>query len=140
MRQIREIILHSSASTFGDAATIDGWHKQRGWSGIGYHYVILNGTIKGGKYNPDHDGMVQYGREIERMGAHVKGHNAHSIGICIIGKRRFSGPQLQSLQKLLRELMDRYGLTPDDIRCHYQYDKRKPCPNLDASLVHALVR
>ena len=46
MREIKKIIIHCSDSEFGDAALIDKWHKERGWTGIGYHYVILNGCRK----------------------------------------------------------------------------------------------
>ena len=76
MRDINKIIIHCSATREGQdisAATIDEWHKDRGWSGIGYHYVIgLNG-------------LIEYGRDINKTGAHVKGHNKGSIGICYIG-------------------------------------------------------
>lgn len=76
MRKINKIIIHCSATKEGNkisAATIDRWHKDRGWSGIGYHYVVsLNGNI-------------EYGRPIDKQGAHVKNHNKGSIGICYIG-------------------------------------------------------
>jgi len=76
MRDINKIIIHCSATREGQdisAATIDEWHKDRGWSGIGYHYVIgLNG-------------LIEYGRNINKTGAHVKGYNTGSIGICYIG-------------------------------------------------------
>ena len=76
MRTISKIIIHCSATPEGrdiNAATIDSWHKERGWSGIGYHYVIKL------------DGSIEYGRDINKTGAHVKDHNKGSIGICYIG-------------------------------------------------------
>ena len=76
MRTINKIIVHCSATPEGrdiSASTIDSWHKKRGWRGIGYHYVI------------GLDGMIEYGRPITETGAHVKGHNKGSIGICYIG-------------------------------------------------------
>ena len=76
MRKINKIIIHCSATKEGEdisAAVIDRWHRDRGWSGIGYHYVVsLNGNI-------------EYGRPIDKQGAHVKDHNKGSIGICYIG-------------------------------------------------------
>ena len=76
MREIDKIFIHCSATREGEnisAAKIDSWHKRRGWKGIGYHYVIaLNGSI-------------EYGRNINEQGAHVKNHNKGSIGICYIG-------------------------------------------------------
>lgn len=55
------------------AEEIDQWHRERGWSGIGYHYVIRrNGTLEEGR------GLVD-------AGAHVKGYNSISIGYCLMG-------------------------------------------------------
>lgn len=77
MRDINRIIIHCSATPEGrdiNAATIRDWHVNgNGWSDIGYHYVIkLNGDI-------------EVGRPIDKTGAHVKGHNRDSIGICYVG-------------------------------------------------------
>ena len=88
MRDIDKIIIHCSATQEGkeiSAATIDEWHKKRGWRGIGYHYVI------------GLDGMIEYGRPITETGAHVKGHNKGSIGIC------YRSTLLLALQKWVNE-------------------------------------
>ena len=76
MRKINKIILHCSATKEGKhytAKDIDRWHREQGYTMIGYHYVILL------------DGTVEYGRPLEMQGAHTYGHNADSIGICYIG-------------------------------------------------------
>tara|TARA_B100000963_G_C22593185_1_gene656510 strand:- start:875 stop:1300 length:426 start_codon:yes stop_codon:yes gene_type:complete len=76
MREINKIVVHCSATQEGkniSAATIDKWHKKRGWRGIGYHYVIAL------------DGSMEYGRPVEQIGAHVKKMNKNSIGIVYIG-------------------------------------------------------
>ena len=76
MRTINKIIVHCSATQEGkdlDAAEINKWHLKRGWDGIGYHYVVLL------------NGVIEYGRSIYKQGAHVKGENKGSIGICYIG-------------------------------------------------------
>lgn len=76
MRIINEIIIHCSATPEGKDYTVEQikqWHKQRGFSDIGYHYVIYR------------DGSIHSGRPIERIGAHCLKHNAHSIGVCYIG-------------------------------------------------------
>ena len=76
MRKIKEIIVHCSATPEGrdyTVADIDRWHKQRGWKGIGYHYVVYR------------DGSVHKGRDVSEIGAHCEGHNANSIGVCYIG-------------------------------------------------------
>jgi N-acetyl-anhydromuramyl-L-alanine amidase AmpD len=79
---------------------IDQWHRAKGWSGCGYHYVIRR------------DGTVETGRELYSMGAHVKGYNHNSIGICLVGgKANDGGPednftigQYEALHALLLQL------------------------------------
>ena len=74
--EIHTIIVHCSATKEGvwvDAKDIDGWHKARGWSGVGYHRVIRL------------DGSVEQGRPYTKRGAHVAGNNTNTIGICMIG-------------------------------------------------------
>ena len=74
--EIHSIIVHCSATREGvwvDAAEIDAWHRERGWSMIGYHRVIRI------------DGSVEQGRPYTRRGAHVSGNNKNTIGICMIG-------------------------------------------------------
>lgn len=76
MRHIDTIIVHCSAtpSTMDvGAEEIDTWHRNRGWRGIGYHYVIRR------------DGEIEDGRPLDEVGAHARGYNANSIGICYIG-------------------------------------------------------
>lgn len=75
-RVITDIVVHCTASREGQAMTVDqirAEHKRNGWSDIGYHYVIgLNGEL----WN---------GRDVDLVGAHVSGHNSHSIGIAYVG-------------------------------------------------------
>ena len=76
MRTINTIIIHRSATRRGldfTANDIDQWHRQRGMDGIGYHYVIRI------------DGTIERGRDIEKVGAHCRGHNRESVSICYIG-------------------------------------------------------
>ena len=82
MRKIKEIIVHCSDTEEGKdfcAKDIDLWHKAQGWDCIGYHYVVKL------------DGTVESGRPIEKVGAHCKGHNAYSIGVCYIGGKASDG-------------------------------------------------
>lgn len=75
-RQIKEIILHCSATKEGadfSAADIRRWHLQRGFNDIGYHFVVRL------------DGTVERGRDINVTGAHCLNHNKRSIGICYVG-------------------------------------------------------
>jgi len=77
MRTIKKIIVHCSATPRNkdfSAEDIRDWHvKGNGWDDIGYHFVIRL------------DGSIEYGRMVDKSGAHVKGHNRDSIGICYIG-------------------------------------------------------
>ena len=109
MRTIKKIVVHCSATYQGvdvNAKEIDKWHRMDGFKAIGYHYVIrLNGEIEEGR------------REME-PGAHCRGHNGDSIGICYVGglsdwshkpKDTRTKAQKASLVKLIGELRDRYG-------------------------------
>lgn len=81
MRKIDNIVVHCSDTPKGmyfDVDDIREWHKSpkpegRGWSDVGYHYVVLL------------DGTIQIGRSLEKIGAHVKGHNLTSIAVCYVG-------------------------------------------------------
>lgn len=73
---INHIVVHATATKEHqefNASDIDRWHKQNGWSGIGYHYVVLL------------NGKVEKGRSDSQPGAHVAGHNKDSIGVVYIG-------------------------------------------------------
>ncbi len=117
MRNINKHIVHCSDSAFGDAKTIDTWHKERGWIGIGYHFVI---TV---------DGAVELGRPLSKIGAHCKGHNTGSIGTCLIGKNGFSIAQYDALAELDKELKIQFPGTKTFP--HNKFNKHKTCPNFD---------
>lgn len=126
MRDINKIILHCSASRCDkdfDVNDIKEWHLQRGFTDVGYHYIIkLNGEI-------------QEGRNIRTIGAHCKGYNYGSIGICYIGGLDEEGnpfdtrtlEQKDALFELVDDLLLAYDLTIEDVHCHYEYAK-KLCP------------
>lgn len=138
MREIKNIILHCSDSKFGDAALIDRWHKKRGWQGIGYHYVILNGRRIVNDYRDIDDGLIENGRDIRDIGAHCKGQNRDSIGICLIGRRHFTAKQLLiALPTFIAGLMFKYGIPASRIYGHYEFNDEKTCPNMDMKMVRA---
>ena len=97
LTQVRGIVCHVSASTWGDRAVIDQWHRQRGWSQIGYHGVILNG-VRGyqAAYDIALDGVSEAGRPETIMGAHcmAKGMNTCSIGVCCVGNPGWATPDV----------------------------------------------
>lgn len=136
MRTVNEIIVHCSATPEGKDYTvkqIDQWHRQRGFDCIGYHYVIYR------------DGTVHKGRDEQRIGAHCKGHNANSIGVCYIGgcatdgktpKDTRTAAQKAALVKLLRELRQRY---PKAIIHGHRDFAAKACPSFDATKEYAVL-
>jgi len=126
------IVIHhtaTGASVEGyvvDAERIARWHERRGFSAeyrgqiyhIGYHYVILP------------DGTLQPGRPEWMLGAHTYGHNDY-LGVCLVGNfDRRANPggaqqpaaptaaQMATLRSLLRDLMTKYRLQPEDVHGH----------------------
>jgi N-acetyl-anhydromuramyl-L-alanine amidase AmpD len=113
------IVVHTAAARFRnvDRDVIDRWHRQKGWTGIGYHFVIIND-----KHDSVADGTIQEGRDIRTVGAHVRGLNRLAIGICCVGHGdhdEFTAKQKQSLLNLVSDLIDRYdGITVDNVIGH----------------------
>jgi len=115
------IIIHHSATGEGDAAIIDKWHREKGWDGVGYDFVIGNGTDSG-------DGEVEptFRWRGQLTGAHTGGTpgnwaNEEAIGICLIGDFDHTAPtsrQLDSLIKLVRFLQQRYHIPRSRIYGH----------------------
>lgn len=131
MRAINRIIIHCSASSYGNVDVIDQWHRIRGFNGIGYHYCILNGVGENLlDKNPENNGVVEFGRPIERQGAHCKGHNEDSIGVCLIGVDSFTIEQMNALKALCVSLMKDYNIPPENIHGHNEFST-KSCPNFD---------
>lgn len=144
MRRIDLIVVHCSATPEGrvvTAADINRMHKQRGFARIGYHFFVRL------------DGTVEVGRPVEQIGAHVAGTNARSIGICYAGgltadartpKDTRTPAQREALEKLLRELVCRFGpvricghrdLSPDLDRDGVveRHEWMKACPCFDVA-------
>jgi len=125
------IIVHCSAEPPNRktrAADIDRWHRRRGWLGIGYHYVIPT------------DGTIETGRDEEASGAHVRGYNNRSIGICLIGgmskdlskpEINFTPEQMETLTGLLESLQSKYSNA--EILGHHDLYRNKACPSFDVS-------
>ena len=129
MRNINKIIVHCSATPKGRNFTvkqIDAWHRQRGFNGIGYHFVIYL------------DGSVNVGRPLAKAGAHCKGQNKNSIGVCYIGgvatdgktpKDTRTDAQKASLVKLITKLRQQFPNA--SVHGHREF-ANKACPCFDA--------
>ena len=130
MRGIKEIIIHCSATREGQQVSVDtikDWHLAKGWNNIGYHFYI------------DLDGKINKGRDIDKIGAHCKGHNRNSIGICYCGGVEADGKtpkdtrtqdQKESLLHVLKTLKAMY---PDAIIYSHNEFANKACPSFDAT-------
>jgi N-acetylmuramoyl-L-alanine amidase len=130
-----KLIIHHSASTFGNAAQIQAWHTHPSinYSRIGYHYVILNGCIKKDTYHSHLDGLLETGRDESEKGAHCRGHN-NDLGICLIGGALTDN----QLNTLISFIIDRSDVITE-IKQHSDYDKKKPhCAGLTKDFMHML--
>ena len=110
------------------AADIDSWHRSRGFDCIGYHYVIRQ------------SGMIEDGRPTDRMGAHTKGYNSDTLGICVVGNGRINREQLLALSELYKEFTFDYGITWQEWYGHYEFTDKKTCPNMPMELVRSYFR
>lgn len=126
----KKIFLHCAATPEGKDFTvkdIDTWHKQRGFNGIGYHYVIYR------------DGSVNKGRDITKIPAAQSGYNTNSIAICYIGgvakdgvtpKDTRTAEQRFALFKLVMELQEKYNISDENVFGHCEV-ANKACPSFD---------
>jgi N-acetyl-anhydromuramyl-L-alanine amidase AmpD len=134
VEDIRRIIVHCSAtkpSMSIGVPEIREWHTAKGWSDIGYHFVIKRG------------GLVQGGRPVEQVGAHALHHNHDTIGICLVGgvdeegkpDANFTFMQYRSLDRLVRDLTASYPnirMTGNYIMGHRDLPGvKKACPCFD---------
>lgn len=134
LKQIDSIVVHCAATPNGRSFTpeqIDSWHAERGFqrdmsicpgysplAHIGYHYVITLG------------GLVHRGRPLQEVGAHARGFNHQSIGICLVGTDKFTLAQWQSLLTLIQSLEAELGRSLT-LSGHNQLNAHKRCPGFD---------
>jgi hypothetical protein len=116
------IVIHHSATESGNMAIFDKMHREENhWDGVGYDFVIGNGTNSG-------DGQIEvtFRWRHQKTGAHCGGTpenwaNEEGIGICLVGNFDYAAPtsrQMQSLAKLVRFLQQRYGIPMNRIYGH----------------------
>ena len=129
------IVVHSSATPAHmvdvGAATLHKWHLQRGFSAIGYHFVVQRGGLT----------TPQAGRPLTRVGAHTKGSNRRTIGICMVGgttptgdpQDNFTQAQYDTLAHLIELLRAEHG--PLTLAGHRDMPKAATsCPSFDVAL------
>ncbi len=120
MRKIVTLFIHCTATANlkrCPAARIHGWHKKRGWDGIGYNAVIQP------------DGSLEPGRPDYWVPSQAKGHNAVSLGVTMAGTDKFTPA---AWARLLRYCSDKVDLYPGlQIRGHNEVNPNKTCPGFD---------
>lgn len=122
------IIIHCSDSKYGNAALIDQWHREKGYKGIGYHFVIGNG-------NGSKAGEIEFGRPTNQVGAHAVGYNSNSIGICLVGPP-FHHDQILVAVALVRKLAREYRIPYENVLGHREVPSgsAKECPIVSMEL------
>lgn len=130
MRKIDAIVIHATATPEGrehDMADINRWHVQLGFNREGYHYLIKL------------DGTIEEGRPLEMVGAHVRGHNQSTIGVCYVGgldkewnpKDTRTPAQKKAMRKLVGELKARFPNA--EVKGHRDFPGvNRACPCFDA--------
>lgn len=127
MRLITKVIIHCAATKPSmdiGASEIKKWHLDRGWKDIGYHYVIRR------------NGDIENGIAVSLVGSHTKGHNANSIGICLVGgindkgepESNFTKAQWATLERLVRIL--KVDFPHATVHGHREF-AAKACPSFD---------
>ena len=117
MRKVDYIVVHTAAHGSVErgvdydtpAREIDEWHRARGWAGIGYHYVIRK------------DGTIEDGRPEHKVGAHTRGINRNSIGICFSGHgdvNPWTEAQMGTALALVHHLMLKYNVPAEQVIGH----------------------
>lgn len=130
-QKVKYLVVHCAETTATmdvGAKEIDRWHRQRGWLKIGYHFVIRR------------NGVVETGRKIDEIGAHVEGYNATSVGVCMVGGAKevngkleddtnFTPEQWNTLVQLLLKLREMFPHA--EIVGHHDLNPHKTCPTFN---------
>ena len=123
-KNIKFLIIHCSDTPDDKDLTAVDIHKMHigfKWDGIGYHKIIQK------------NGYIDNGRPEYWVGAHTKGLNFKSVGVCLIGRTEFTKNQFDSLEKLLKHWILKYPNAK--IKGHRNaIDTKKTCPNFDVEI------
>lgn len=130
LAQVKRLIVHHSASPRETTLEqIDGWHREKGFEGVGYHWII------------EAEGAVRQGRSPTLQGAHAKGANGDSWGVCVTGNNTMPGQQWSPVQvDALRKFVDSVRMLVPGIRVYGHRDvpgglTRTECPGLDVRAI-----
>ena len=119
--KVKLLVVHCSDTEDSQnlsALDLHKMHLKFGWDGVGYHKII------------NRSGKIENGRPEYWIGAHVKGKNTISLGVCLIGRDEFTTSQFDSLENILRWWKTKYPLA--EIEGHSNTKStNKTCPNFD---------
>lgn len=106
---------------------IDLWHRQKGWNGCGYHFVVRR------------SGIIETGRDPKIIGAHTLGYNTNSLGICYVGTKNPTKVQLQELLNLYVFIYKTYRIDWQSYYGHYEKNRFKSCPGFSMEIFRKLL-
>jgi len=128
MRKIDKIIVHCSATPSSmdiGMIEINQWHSEK----PEYNPAPLSGYYCGYHWVIRRNGLIESGRLDDEIGAHCKGQNKNSIGICMVGEGQYTQDQWKSLFWLIEQKLNHYGLEVKNVFGHYEFNPNKTCPN-----------
>jgi len=128
-RKWQAIVIHDSGAMAGSADAINKVHEMLGRGGLGYHFVINNGSMA-------EDGQIDVGFRWQRQfaGAYVEGtgadwFNQNAVGVCLIGNAdegKFTEAQLRQLVWLVRQLQQQYRVPAEQVYVSVGADPGEP--------------
>lgn len=110
---VKRIICHNTDASTCSIQDIDRWHKNNGWAGCGYHFLVIK------------DGSIYRGRPENKLGAHTSNYNTGSLGICFEGKyntEEMPETQLKVGQELIKYLLNKYKLNKSNVYKHKDFN------------------
>lgn len=115
---VKRIICHHAEASVCSIEDIDRWHKNNGWAGCGYHFLVRK------------DGSIYRGRPEDKLGAHTSNYNTGSLGVCFEGKyntEEMPEVQLKAGQELIKYLLNKYNLSKTNVYKHKDFNNTD-CP------------
>ena len=130
--KVQKVIVHHSLTKDSGSVSwgaIRRYHiQQMKWSGIGYHAGVEL-VLSGQEINYE----ILMGREWDRSGAHTRGHNTNSLGICFVGNYDKIPPPKKMLitgARVIALWLRLFNLTIKDIYSHHHFNVYKSCPGV----------
>jgi len=147
--RVTKIVLHHAAAPRSTTVEdIKRWHMEKGWRDIGYHWLLTDAPDSpvGPQMHIGRAHDLDERWEPWERGAHAKGHNSHTMGVCLVGNHSIEPPSKAALD-LLHGWLVAFCLTlrlgPDDIVGHRELEgAATECPGglVDLDAIRQRVR